>query len=92
MRTPFFASSNLSISILAWGSFEGSMLVCVDIGNILLAYWQPRYFIGILAVLLYRGGGVLGGSTYKGEKNKVKKLKGALSNPIPLVIRSSEQF
>ena len=34
----------------------------------------------------------LGGSTFKGEKIKVKKLKGALSNPIPLVKRSSEQF
>ena len=34
----------------------------------------------------------LGGSTSKGEKIKVKKLKGALSNPIPLVKRSSEQF
>ena len=32
------------------------------------------------------------GSTYKGEKTKVKKLEGALSNPIPLVKRSSEQF
>ena len=34
----------------------------------------------------------IGGSTHKGEKIKVKKLKGALSNPIPLVKRSSEQF
>ena len=34
----------------------------------------------------------LGGSTHKGEKTKVKKLEGALSNPIPLVKRSSEQW
>ena len=31
---------------------------------------------------------LLGGS----KKTKVKKLEGALSNPIPLVLRSSEQF
>ena len=45
-RLPIWAFQYIS----GLGSFEGSMLVCVDIGNILLAYWQPRYFIGILAV------------------------------------------
>ena len=34
----------------------------------------------------------LGGFTSNGEKMKVKIPLGALSNPIPLVKRSSEQF
>ena len=35
---------------------------------------------------------LLGGFTSNGEKMKVKISLGALSNPIPLVKRSSEQF
>ena len=56
MEQPFFKRLPILAFQYISGSFEGSMLVCVDIGNILLGYWQGRYFIGILAE---QGGGAV---------------------------------
>ena len=66
----------------AVGDPENGVVLSGAVHNMVNLRGDPKNMVGL------RGNVTVGGS----KKTKVKKLKGALSNPIPLVMRSSEQF